>query len=60
MKRGACAFDAPDTGKSIYSWSQMKLNATTLFYLDAWYHKDGRMYYEISKNRYVFNKKSKP
>lgn len=57
MKKGACAFDAPDSGKPIYSWSQMKLTESTFSYLDGWFNMDGSMYYEISKDWYIFKKK---
>jgi len=56
MKKGDCSFEAPNTGTPIYSWSQMKLTGDTFEYLDGWFNLDGSIYYEISKEWYIFDK----
>lgn len=57
MKKGACAFPAPNSGTPIYSWSQMQLKKDAFEYLDGWFNIDGSVYYEISKDWYTFNRK---
>lgn len=57
MKKGACAFPAPNSETPIYSWSQMRLRKDAFEYLDGWFNTDGSVYYEISKDWYVFRKK---
>ena len=56
MKKGACAFEAPD-GTPIYSWSQMTLTPTQFNYLDGWFHPDGTPFRRFTTEWYVFDKK---
>lgn len=56
MKRGACAFPAPN-GTPIYSWSQMKITATQFSYLDGWFNLDCAPFQRFTKEWFVFEKK---
>ena len=59
MKKGACAFDAPETGVPIYSWSQMRLQADSFSYLDGWYRaSDDTIYWQPSSQWFDFRKKA--
>ncbi len=55
MKKGACAFAAPD-GTPVYSWSQMKLTPTQFSYLDGWFNRDGTPFRRFTTEWYVFDK----
>lgn len=54
MDKGACAFKVPGTDDDIYSWSQMRLTATTFEYLDGWFNPDGSVYRVLADDWYVF------
>lgn len=56
MKKGACAFPAPD-GTPIFSWSQMKIDAAAFSYLDGWFKLDGTPYKQFSKAWYEFERR---
>lgn len=57
MVKGACAFDAPN-GKPIYSWSQMKISANAISYLDGWFNPDGTPIVRFPGEWYVFEKRN--
>lgn len=43
MRKGACAFNGPDDGIPIYSWTQMTLGPQEFSYLDGWYRAADNM-----------------
>lgn len=55
MRRGACAFPAPD-GTAIYSWTQMRVAPGRFEYLDGWFLPDGRSYRAFSRDWYRFTR----
>lgn len=57
MDKGACAFQAPGTTADIYSWSQMRLTATTFEYLDGWFNPDGSVYVVLADDWAIFDRK---
>lgn len=57
MDKGTCAFKAPGTNDDIYSWSQMRLSATTFEYLDGWFNPDGSVYRVLGDDWYVFERR---
>jgi hypothetical protein len=57
MDQGSCAFKAPGTTDDIYSWSQMRLTATSFEYLDGWFNPDGSVYRVLSDDWYVFERR---
>lgn len=59
MRRGSCAFDAPD-GTPIYSWTQMRIAPDSFEYLDGWFHHDESLYQGFSDMWYRFTRRNVP